>query len=186
MISRRLLITSLSLAAFAAAGCTADSQNGGLRQQLGLSQAPDEFLIIARDPIEVPASFDLPRPEPGAPSRVEIDPIADAHSALFQRERPVRLATASPGESVLLSGADAEGDNSGIRNVLEDEDPFAGERQFGLTSFLGVPVPASLEEAESALDSIEETQELRRQGLPTPAAPPPDEDRETGIRFIEN
>lgn len=182
---RPLTICAIGAAALAAAGCTVSSERGGLRQQLGLSSAPDEFLIIARDPIEVPASFDLPRPNPGAPSRVEVDPLADAHQALFQRPDPVRLANASTGEQVLLDGADAEGDNAAIRATLAEEDPDTGERQFGLTYLFGVRVPARLDDIEDQLDSIDEVEALRDQGFLTPAAPPPPENRDTGIRFIE-
>ena len=70
MKSRFLTTATLVAATVAIAACSLDSRRGGtLRQQLGIAQgAPDEFLIIARAPIEMPPSFDLPRPQPGAPS----------------------------------------------------------------------------------------------------------------------
>ena len=122
MKSRFLTVATLVAATVAIAACSLDSRRGGtLRQQLGLAQgAPDEFLIIARAPIEIPSSFDLPRPEPGAPSRVEVNPLSDAHNALFLRPEPVRLGAASGGEQVLLSGANAEGDNSVVRDILAE------------------------------------------------------------------
>ena len=122
---------------------------------------------------------------PGAPSRVEVDPLADAHSALFRRETPVRLANSSPGEQVLLSGADADGDLSVIRDTLNEEGEPTGERQFGLDSIFGVEIPNQIADRDAVLDSIDEIEALRERGLPTPAAPPAPPNRNTGIRYIE-
>lgn len=183
----RFLTTATLIAATAAiAACSLDSRRGGtLREQLGVAQgAPDEFLIIARAPIEVPATFDLPRPVPGAPSRVEVDPAADAHSALFQRRNPVRLDAASGGEQVLLSGANAEGDNSTVRAILAvEEEPEVNEK-YGLTSLFGTRIPSRLGEDSEGLDSVEEVEDLRNQGYLTPAAPPkPESERGFGVTF---
>ena len=162
---------AIIFAAVAAAGCTLDSEGGGVRQQLGIqTTAPDEFLIIARRPLEMPQSFDLPRPEPGAPSRVELNPLADAHVSLFKRPDPVRLATASEGEQVLLSGADAEGDNSVVRQVIADEEA-PDDSRYGLSTFLGVSTAVSSDEGVQTVRPVEETQLLRRQGYLTPTAP---------------
>ena len=181
-------IVIVGLAGAVAAGCTAGStSNGSFREQIGLAQrAPDEFLIIARKPIEVPVKFELERPRPGAPSRVEVNPIADAHTVLFQRPEPPRLASASDGEQVLLRGADLEEPQTDIRAELGGEEPEDGERQYGLTSLFGVPIPANVsEDDEEDLDSVEEVEALRRQGVPTPAAPPPPPKQKSGtILFL--
>ncbi|MEM7522654.1 MAG: DUF3035 domain-containing protein [Pseudomonadota bacterium] len=179
------LAPSLALmAAIAAAGCSIGSDGGGVGEQLGLTKtAPDEFLIIARRPLQLPASFDLPTPRPGAPSRVEPNPFSEAHFALFNRPEPIRLTTPGRGEQVLLSGADASADNSGVRALIDAEDPNAGERKFGATSFFGFPVPASIEDADSVLPSAEETEELRRKGYLTPTAPPIVDEDDNGVIF---
>ncbi len=181
----RFLTTAALIAATAAiAACSLDSRRGGtLREQLGVAQgAPDEFLIIARAPIEVPATFDLPRPQPGAPSRVEVDPAADAHSALFLRPEPVRLGAASSGEQVLLSGANADGDNSTVRDILAEEEGPAINENYGLTSLFGTRIPARLGAASEDLDSVEEVEALRNQGYRTPSAPPkPPSERGFGV-----
>ena len=168
-------------AAVAAGGCSVGSEGGSFGQQLGFSAgAPDEFLIIARKPLEMPPSYSLPRPEPGAPSRVELNPLADAHTSLFNRPEPARLASASTGEQVLLSGADADGDNSVVREVLAGEDPETTERQFGLTSLFGVPIPANFGDPDQIVAPVAETDLLRRQGYLTPTAPDGLEDIERG------
>ena len=158
------------------AGCSINSERGGsIGEQLGVTAgAPDEFLIIARAPLEMPPSFDLPRPQPGALSRIEPDPFVEAESALFGR--PVSAAragagTPGTGEAALLEGAGATEDNSAVRAALAEE---AGptERRFGLTSVFGVPIPQNLGEEDALLFSAEEIERLRQQGVPTPAAPP--------------
>ncbi|MEM7545544.1 MAG: DUF3035 domain-containing protein [Pseudomonadota bacterium] len=168
------------LAVVMAAGCTVGSGQGqGIGASLGLSKtSPDEFLVIANRPLQLPPSFTLPVPTPGVASRVELDPLSDAHRALFNRPQPLRLNTASIGESVLLTGADADGDNAVIRQVLAQEDPSAGERQFGLTSIFGIPIPATLDDRDALLESQEENERLRSEGFLTPTAPPIAQDDE--------
>ncbi len=174
MKTRFLTIAALAAATVAIAACSLDSRRGGtLREQLGVAQgAPDEFLIIARAPIEVPPTFDLPRPQPGAPSRVDVDPAADAHFALFQRPDPVRLSAASGGEQVLLSGANAGGDNSTVRDILAVEEEPEVNENYALSSLFGYRIPARIGGASEGLDSVEETEALRNQGYLTPSAPP--------------
>lgn len=184
MKTRFLTTATLIAATVAIAACSLDSRRGGsLREQLGVAQgAPDEFLIIARAPIEVPATFDLPRPQPGAPSRVDVDPAADAHNALFLRPDPVRLDAASGGEQVLLSGANADGDNSTVREVLAEEEGPEINENYGLTSLFGYRVPARLGAASEDLDSVTEVEELRNKGYLTPSAPPkPESERGFGV-----
>ncbi|MEL7463195.1 MAG: DUF3035 domain-containing protein [Pseudomonadota bacterium] len=166
-------------AALAASGCTVGSGGGSVGEQLGFTPtAPDEFLIIARKPLRLPPSMNLPRPQPGAPSRVELDPFSDAHASLFSRPGPIRLGAPSGGEQILLSGADAEGDNSVVRQALAADDPDLGGRQFGLTDLFGIPIPANLSEGDDVVRPVAETDLLRRQGFLTPTAPDGIEDVE--------
>jgi hypothetical protein len=172
------ILTATVLLAATAAGCTYDSKNGGsFGEALGISaQTPDEFLIVANQPLLLPPNFSLPEPTPGVASRIALDPLADAHTALFNRPDPIRLAQTSRGEEVLLSGADADGDNAVIRQVLADEDTSGGERRFGLTSFGGFAIPATLGEIDAVLEPVEETDRLRNEGFLTPTAPPVEDD----------
>lgn len=183
MIMRTL---TLIAAGAAMAGCTVSSSSDQtVGEQLGISVgSPDEFLVVSRRPLQRPPSFDLPRPQPGAPSRVEPDPFIDAHNAVFSRPEPVRLASATAGEQALLRGAGAEGDNSGVRAQLEAEDPNSGERQYGLTTIFGQPVPATLNNPDEIVEGPEEIEDLRARGLPTPAAPPfVEQDDGNGLTF---
>lgn len=183
------LLSVLAVATIAA-GCSVSSERGGtLGEQIGVATpAPDEFLIIARAPIEIPPDLSaLPRPQPGTPSRLLPNPFAEAHQTLFGRPQPAP-GPASPGggEIALLGGAGATGDNSAVRAELDAEATPAAERKYGLTSFFGIPIPATLGENDDYLVSPEENERLRAQGLPTPAAPPfTDEDAENERRRLE-
>lgn len=167
-------IAAMLAATVVLSGCEAGSDSAGFRSQFGVDQgAPDEFLIIAKRPLQMPPSFDLPRPDPGAANRVDPDPDAQAYAALYQATQIERDAPISAGERVLLKGADAEGDNSAVRALLQGDLPAETNREFLFDTIFGVVIPANLNEINSDLVSAEEVERLRRQGLPTPAAPPP-------------
>ena len=165
-----------AIAILASAGCSIGSDtsaSGGVLDAFGLNPgAPDEFLIIANNPLQLPPSFELSRPTPGAASRVAPNPLGDAHSALFRSPEPTRLATASPGEAVLLAGAGVSGDNSAVREQLSGETSDDGPRDYALTSLFGIPIPASTDDIDSALQARTEVENLRRQGYLTPALAP--------------
>lgn len=169
-LSRPALLAGAALLA----GCTYNSSKGSLGDQLGFSvPPPDEFMVIARAPLELPPNFNLPAPQPGVPSPRMPNPDAEARASLFGSAATSRQeATPGVGEQALLSGAGATGANDSIRTELEAEQARSGERRFGLTSFLGIPIPASLDEPDETLQSQEETERLREQGAPTPTAPP--------------
>lgn len=177
------LRVATAFAVLAGAGCSIGSDGteaGGFRAALGLnSGAPDEFLIISNDPLQLPPSFELTRPTPGAISRVSPNPAGDAHNALFRTEEPTRLAAASPGETVLLTGAGITDDNSGIRAVLAEENPEDGPSDFALTSIFGLAIPRTLSDLDSVLESRTEVENLRQQGYLTPALPPERPEDET-------
>lgn len=172
-------------AAIAVGGCEVGSERGSFSEQLGFSAgAPDEFLIIARKPIEMPPSYDLPRPQPGAASRVDLDPLADAHTSLFNRPSPARLASASTGEQVLLSGANAEGDNSVVRQVLAGDDPETTDRRYGMSTLFGVAIPSNFGDPDEIVAPVAETELLRRQGYLTPTAPDGLEDIDQSVGLL--
>jgi hypothetical protein len=167
-------------ALLALAGCEVGSQTGaqdgrgGFRQAVGLeAPPPDETLVVARRPLVVPPDFDtLPPPRPGAPSRVERDPQAEAQAALLggAPSSPPPSAAPSTGEAALLAATGADAADPSIRQTVIAETPEP-DRRFGLTSFLGRPIPNPAIEAER-LSPVEEAERLREQGLPAPAPEP--------------
>lgn len=169
---------ALLAAAALLAGCSLSSEDGTVGEQLGFAVgAPDAFMIIAREPLVMPADNSLPTPQPGVASPRMPDPDAEARESLFgSPDEPERLASASTGETALLAGAGAAGDNSGVRAELDAQGDK--ERRFGLTSFLGMPIPADLDNPNIIVESQEENERLRAQGLLTPTAPPVEEEED--------
>lgn len=153
------------------AACSVGS--GNLGETLGLNvPPPDPFLIVARAPIEVPSDLhSLPRPDPGAPSRVEPNPVADARAALMGSDARVAPAPISPGEAALLREAGAPDADPNIRENITDSAPVA-ERKFGLDSLFGIPIIQNPALEAERLSPAAEAERLRAEGLPAPVAPP--------------
>ncbi len=58
---------------------------------------PDEFQVIARKPLMMPATATLPEPRPGASSPLDPDPHRDALQALFGTSGSPVVSTIEPG-----------------------------------------------------------------------------------------
>jgi hypothetical protein len=158
------------IAAVLIAGCGSSG-----REAIGLRvPPPDEFLVVSRKPFAVPADLTaLPPPSPGAPSRVDPDPVAQAQAALAGR--PVEAAGAAPsaGEASLLAASGAAAADPDIRRTLVAEAP-APERRFGLDSLFGFPIDQTGgAESGERVDATAEAARLRAQGVAAPVAPAP-------------
>jgi hypothetical protein len=135
-------------------------------------EGPDEFAVLPTAPLEMPETNELPQPTPGARNRVDPDPEADAIAALGGN--PGRAAGAGSG---LISYATRFGVSGDIRPVLAAEDEEFRrrnngrilERMFGTTVYFRAY-------REQALDRYAELERLRRMGVRTPAAPPPEDE----------
>ena len=150
---------------------------GNPLEALGASiPPPDEFQVIARKPLVMPASATLPEPRPGVPSPLEPDPHRDALSALFGTSGSPVVSNIAPsaGEQVLLSSANAAVASNEIRVQLEEdriqeeaakpyEPPSLGELFSGRKD-------EKLDESE-ILDPVAESQRLQREGYLTPVDP---------------
>lgn len=147
---------------------------GDLRQSMGLvTPPPDEFLVVARRPLEMPPDLAaLPPPQAGAPSRVEPNPALDAQAALGLSPRAASEvpAAASRSEAALLAAAGAEAADGDIRERLGAEAP-APERRFGLDTLFGIPIVQDPQAEAERLDPAAEARRLREAGLPAPLPP---------------
>ncbi|WP_051329227.1 DUF3035 domain-containing protein [Geminicoccus roseus] len=88
-------IAAVTAAAALLAGCDTTVQ-----EQLGFSKnSPDEFQVLRRAPLEMPASLaELPPPRPGAPPISDADPSQDARNVLLGSVATAGVAgTASAG-----------------------------------------------------------------------------------------
>lgn len=161
----------VGVAAALLAGC---GRGEGFRESVGLVvPPPDAFMVVSRVPLTMPPDLNsLPEPRLGAPSRVDPDPQATARAALSGAGGGV-AAVASPGEAALLGVAGAGGTDPAIREITRAEaEAAAGERRFGLTSFLGFRIPQGTEAEAQQLDAREEADRLRDAGVAAPVAPP--------------
>jgi hypothetical protein len=153
----------------------------GVRSSLGITlQSPDAFNVYPRQPLQMPADFaQLPPPNPGAPSRLDPAPRAEAQAALGNAgapaEPPSQAGAPTAGEQALLASAGADQADPNIRTDLAQAERDS-ESPYGLSSLFGYVVPdydVQSEAAQPVLQSREEADRIRAEGGTTPNAPPP-------------
>jgi hypothetical protein len=117
-----VLLGSLGLA-LALGACS------GVSDQLGLSKSsPDEFRVVAHEPLAMPPDFQLRPPQPGAPRPQEDSTQEQAQIAVFRAvpsKEPVLEAATDPsltaGEQALLKSAGADRSDPNIRELIDQE-----------------------------------------------------------------
>lgn len=155
--------------------CAACGSTERVRESIGLvAPPPDEFLVVAREPLRMPPSLNtLPTPQPGAPSLVEPNPQQRAQQALAgQAAAPVAGGGVQPGASERALVASAGQGDPAIRSTIRTEaadQPTV--RRFGLDSLFGIPIVQD-PDARDGIDAREEAERLRQQGLAVPTVPP--------------
>jgi hypothetical protein len=166
----------LSVLALAMAGAACGSAEN-FRESIGLSvPPPDEYLVVAREPLAMPPSLDvLPVPQPGAPSRTTPNPRNQAQQALAGgAAAPAAAGSAvapSASEQALIASAGQA--DPAIRDTLRAEATAdTGPRRFGLDSFFGIPIVQNPGARPEPFDAVAEAERLRDAGLPVPATPP--------------
>lgn len=110
--------------------CSILSSCGNVKDQLGITKdAPDEFAVVTRAPLEMPPSIVLPPPQPGKPRPQENSPQANAKEAVFGTKNAVeQTAAESASESALLEKTGQSNTNPDIRTVVE-QDALEDERK---------------------------------------------------------
>ena len=106
------------------------------RRLLGLEkQAPDEFQVVSRAPLNLPPDFSLRPPAPGAARPSVETPQEQARNAVFQLDAPdnagvlvvpegtgrASVAVITNGEQALLARAGVGGADADIRQVVDSE-----------------------------------------------------------------
>ena len=111
---------SLLIFAFLLASC-----GGDVRETLGMKiDAPDEFSVERKPKLEVPPSFKLRPPAPGAAPLNVADKSETAKEVITGKSEETPIAASDQGERALLSKAGATSANPEIRSVLTSE--YAG------------------------------------------------------------
>lgn len=126
--SGRAALVPLALSAVVLSACENPRRAFGLEKQ-----APDEFQVVARAPLNLPPEFSLRPPEPGAARPDVVTPQDEARSAVFRLDEPTAATTASvvtpepgvaagtAGEQALLARAGATGAEPDIRSLVDQE-----------------------------------------------------------------
>ena len=134
------------------------------REQFDFSKkAPDEFAVMTRAPLEMPASYDLPTPRPGAPRPQETAPEEQAKQALFGNTATrATEQTLTQGEAVLLQNSGANAVEANIRDVVDAETQEAvKENTSTFDKLLGKVGKKSNVPAE-VIDPVKENERLRQ------------------------
>jgi hypothetical protein len=97
----------------------------------GSKQAPDEFQVVAQQPLSIPPNADLRPPRPGAPRPQDTPPnVAARNIVTGGAVPPPGTAVAAGGgqsESALLAKAGAQGADPNIRNTVNEESRILAE-----------------------------------------------------------
>ena len=96
------------------------------KEQFDFSRkAPDEFAVVKRAPLEMPPSYTLRPPTPGAPRPQEQGTTEQAAEAVFGETAPSSgtpaATTTSTGEQILLQKSGATTVQNDIRNIVDAE-----------------------------------------------------------------
>jgi hypothetical protein len=166
--TRAAMAATAAVALFALTGC---GQIGNPLQALTEKRpAPDEFQVIARQPLQMPAAVTLPEPRPGARSPLDPDPNHDAVVALMGTD--TRTAGAgygagtSAGEQALLSAADAAASEPEIRTTLAAERDSRGSNEpYEPPTIWELFGGSSSDKPKDAIDAAAEARRLQSQGV---------------------
>ena len=137
------------------------------KKQLGLERAPpDEFAVVKRAPLEMPPSYGLRPPRPGAPRPQEQTTSQQAKQSVFGASTYEQAAPASTGEGFLIQQAGGTQADPNIRrkvdaetSQLHDRNKPVAEKLFGLGGDKTEPSATVVDadaEAERLRENIEE------------------------------
>ena len=153
------------------AACSAgDRPLHGMRSSSG---GPDEFSVMPVAALELPDTFTLPTPTPGASNRTDADPKGDAIEALGGRRASQSAGGIPTADAALVARAGRNGVTANIRETLATEDAQFRQTRKRFSLFGGIFSRSRYFKAYAAqaLDAYAELQRLRNLGIATPTAP---------------
>ena len=183
--NRILAIGGLCAGALLLSGCGAVDNLFGASSK---KQAPDEFQVVAQQPLSIPPNADLRPPRPGAPRPQDTPPQVAARSLVSGQpvsavQAARESASGSPSESALLAKAGAANADPNIRAVVNQETGLLAEQDRTLIDdliFWRKPEPRG-----TVVDPAKEQQRIREAqavGQPvTEGATPTIERRKRGL-----
>jgi len=165
---------ALLAGAIALGGC--DTVGSPLDVIQGKRTSPDEFQVLARKPLRMPGSSDLPEPRLGAPSPLEPDARNAAIVALFGAPGAAAPGTgASPGERALLDAARVSAAAELDAELSTAEDRLIVDRPYEPPTLIELFSDSERPEgAEDAIDPAAEARRLQRLGVSAAPIDPTD------------
>jgi hypothetical protein len=141
-------------------GCSNTKRNLGL-----VPDSPDEFQVVQRAPLEIPDSYELPPPRPGAARPQEANiPDVVKQALTGQSTRNVANVAPSRAEQALLQKTEAIQASDDIRQVVDQETRESAESDKSVAKrLLGV---GGLNRKDGVLDAEQEAKRLEKQNIP--------------------
>ena len=140
------------------------------KETIGLTkQAPDEFAIVTRAPLNIPPQFDLRPPKPGSSRPQETTPRSEARKILLKntsrrgilkKKKTNNSGKFSEGEAAFLQRADALNVDPTIRKVIKKESSGLTEVNKGLLRRIIFWQPK--ENSEKVIAATKEARRLRK------------------------
>ena len=154
-----LLTLMMTGAAISLAACE------NTKKQFDFSKkAPDEFAVVKRAPLEMPPTYDLRAPQPGAPRPQEIATDQLAKQSVLGTESVKQIANdngVSQGEAVLLQKTGAAGANPAIRAAVDKETAEIGEEEMPGIDHLRRMVGKKVDAPAKTVDPVAETNRIK-------------------------
>tara|TARA_Y100001001_G_C8002583_1_gene306832 strand:+ start:1626 stop:2201 length:576 start_codon:yes stop_codon:yes gene_type:complete len=95
--------------------------SGGIAKTLGIKgqSSPDEFKIVKHAPLEIPATLDLPKPQPGMQRPQEVSPQENVQRTLFGNNQTSQTSPVSEAANTNMnaSSTDRSLDESFMRKL---------------------------------------------------------------------
>lgn len=136
---------------------------GNIKNSLGLEKdAPDEFAVITRAPLEVPPRLVLPTPVPGMPRPQEQAALEQAQDAVFgDNVNRDRAQTKSALENALLTKTGADKTSPSIRSTVNTETRELAERNVAVAEKIN-PLGGKREPSATVVDAKAELERLQK------------------------
>ena len=162
--SVKFVISCIIAGVFPLFGCENAKETIGLTKQ-----APDEFAVVTRAPLNIPPQFDLRPPNPGSSRPQETTPRSEARKILLKntsrrrisrKNKTINSGKFSEGEAAFLQRADALNVDPTIRKVIKKESSGLTEVNKGLLRRIIFWQPK--ENSEKVIDATKEARRLRK------------------------
>lgn len=153
-------MTNYRVLALAIVGTLAVTGCSSAKEQLGLTKSvPDEFKVVKRAPLQMPPTYTLRPPAPGAPRPQEQETVEQARQSVFGETVAAQQSLPSTSEGVLLQQAGASSVDPNIRSKVDkesaelvDEDQPVIDKLMNLTG--DAPAHADIVDAKKEAERI--------------------------------